>query len=112
VKSWTAIAGIGFTAIGVFYLLLDLPAGISWAPWGCIAGGATLVAAALTATTPRLWCSRGHRRGAGNESHTAVPMAAAAKSPGSGPMQARVPAPRRGGVKFTASPAGNTGPRW
>jgi hypothetical protein len=44
VRSWNAIAGIGFIAIGVFYLSLDLPAAISWAPWGCIVGGITLVA--------------------------------------------------------------------
>ena len=47
VTSWTAIAGIGFIALGVFYLPLDLPAETSWAPWGCIAGGAALLTAAV-----------------------------------------------------------------
>jgi hypothetical protein len=47
-ESWSAIAGIGFIAMGVFYSALDLPAAISWAPWGCIVGGATLVAAAVS----------------------------------------------------------------
>jgi hypothetical protein len=46
VKSWSAIAGFGFIAFGTFCLSLDLPAEISWAPWGCIGGGITLLAAA------------------------------------------------------------------
>jgi hypothetical protein len=47
VVPWTAIAGIGFMAIGVFYLSLDLPAATSWAPLGCIIGGAAVTKAAM-----------------------------------------------------------------
>jgi hypothetical protein len=47
VKSWSAVlAGTVFIASGGFYLSLDLPAEILWAPWGCIAGGACLLATA------------------------------------------------------------------
>ena len=37
------LAGIGFVASGAYYLSMDLPAEIAWAPWGCIAGGLCLL---------------------------------------------------------------------
>jgi hypothetical protein len=47
VKIWSAsLAGFFFIASGACYLSLDLPAEISWAPWGCIAGGLCLLTTA------------------------------------------------------------------